>query len=61
MQRRSVGKARTALWSVAVGWLLNPLVVNISTRGNAESIIGALVVATLYFIELERDVIAGLL
>ncbi|KAG0196510.1 hypothetical protein BGX28_010037 [Mortierella sp. GBA30] len=35
-------------------WLLNPMVANISTRGNAESVIGAMVLASFYLIMKKR-------
>jgi len=39
-------------------WLFNPLVFTISTRGNAESILSLLVLATFYFL-MEKRVILG--
>ncbi|KAF8975507.1 hypothetical protein BGZ46_009067, partial [Entomortierella lignicola] len=35
-------------------WLLNPMVANISTRGNAESVIGAMVLGSFYLIMKKR-------
>ncbi|KDQ17920.1 glycosyltransferase family 50 protein [Botryobasidium botryosum FD-172 SS1] len=41
-----IPKSKAALWVGAV-WLLNPVVANISTRGSAEAVLGAIVVSTL--------------
>ncbi|EGC29881.1 glycosyltransferase [Dictyostelium purpureum] len=41
-------------------WLLNPFAINVSTRGNAESVIGAMVLATFYFLTKKKIVLASL-
>lgn len=46
-------------WSAI--WLLNPMVAIISTRGNCESLLGALAIALLYSVETGHIVIAGLI
>ncbi|KAG8708448.1 GPI mannosyltransferase 1 [Ceratobasidium sp. 394] len=43
----SVNYQRLAITWVGALWLLNPMVANISTRGSAESVLGAMVVSTL--------------
>ncbi|KAH3743458.1 GPI mannosyltransferase 1 [Pelomyxa schiedti] len=42
-------------------WLFNPLSVNISTRGNSESVVCALVISALYFISSSRVVLGSVL
>ena len=54
---QNVSAKRTA-YLVAITWLLNPLVATISTRGNAESLVGLLVLASLYAIQ-KQDYIRG--
>lgn len=44
---------RAILWISGL-WLLNPMVANISTRGSAESVLGAMVVTTHYLILSDR-------
>ncbi|GAB5033328.1 gpi mannosyltransferase 1 [Nannochloropsis oceanica] len=40
-------------------WLLNPLVINFSTRGSADTLVSALVLATVLFVQQNRPVLAG--
>ncbi|SCU79218.1 LAMI_0A07822g1_1 [Lachancea mirantina] len=41
-------------------WLLNFMVITISTRGNAESVVCCLVVLTMYFLKIDNFVAAGI-
>jgi phosphatidylinositol glycan class M len=43
----------------ACAWLFNPFAINVSTRGNAESTIGALVLLTLHFLNRKQYATAG--
>lgn len=42
-------------------WLLNPMVITISTRGNAESILSFMVMLTLYWLQHDQLMFAGLI
>ncbi|KAN0024334.1 hypothetical protein ACTFIV_008740 [Dictyostelium citrinum] len=51
--------SRTLLICLA-SWLLNPFSINVSTRGNAESVIGAMVLATFYFLTKKNLTLASI-
>lgn len=49
---------RTSLYYTSL-WLFNPFSVNVSTRGNAESLVVLLVLLTLYFLIVKENYIIG--
>ena len=51
----------TLAMPLACAWLLNPIVVNVSTRGNAEGFVAIWAVASLYAFERRRYTAAALL
>jgi GPI mannosyltransferase 1 subunit M len=58
--KASETKRKATLWVSAL-WLLNPFVFSISTRGSAESVLGLLVVGTLYLVLKGHRQLAALL
>ncbi|KAK9712481.1 GPI mannosyltransferase 1 [Basidiobolus ranarum] len=52
LQRRGLNQTKITFYTSL--WLLNPVVANISTRGNAESLIGAMVLGFLYCLLTKR-------
>ena len=57
---RSLAAAEREAKALSLLWLYNPLVIGISTRGSAESIIVSLVLLTLHFYRERVFVLAGL-
>ncbi|KAM9995768.1 hypothetical protein ACTFIY_001946 [Dictyostelium cf. discoideum] len=51
--------SRTLIICLA-SWLLNPFSINVSTRGNAESVIGAMVLASFYFLTKKNLTLASI-
>src|SRR3989338_9498842 len=56
-----VGREPSALAWIALGWLWNPFMINISTRGNAESLVCAAVLSTLFAASQDAPFVCGLL
>ncbi|EFA83647.1 glycosyltransferase [Heterostelium album PN500] len=48
------------LFACTTAWILNPFVINVSTRGNAESVIGAMVLLSVYFLFKKRLILASI-
>ena len=59
LRRQGLGST-AALWASGSIWLFNPLIIAVSTRGNAESVVAVLVVATVYFVCSGRLTLAAL-
>jgi phosphatidylinositol glycan class M len=55
---RGLSQVKATRWTAL--WMLNPFVATISTRGNAESLLGALVLLTLYLLAQKRDKMAAI-
>ncbi|XP_051538545.1 GPI mannosyltransferase 1 isoform X2 [Myxocyprinus asiaticus] len=55
------GVSRSSAYVYCGLWLLNPLPIGVSTRGNAESLLAALVLSTLLCLESKRRTAAALL
>eukprot|EP00033_Pygsuia_biforma_P004573 GCRY01005015.1.p1 GENE.GCRY01005015.1~~GCRY01005015.1.p1 ORF type:complete len:436 (-),score=79.91 GCRY01005015.1:90-1397(-) len=58
LKKRGISEQKSKLY--ACFWLFNPLSINVSTRGNAESLVSFLVVLTLYFIMKKKVFLAAL-
>lgn len=54
LERAAPEPQRPPVLLIAALWLLNPMVANISTRGSAESVLGAMVIATHFLILSDR-------
>lgn len=57
--RQQIGIEEGIAQLAASAWLINPLVMNISSRGSAESLIIALVLATIYFYNEKLYLLSG--
>lgn len=53
-------EAGLVTWAVSL-WLFNPITVTISSRGNAESIMSALVIGTLFMLYQKRTILSAVL
>eukprot|EP01133_Synstelium_polycarpum_P004206 gene4206-4901_t len=48
------------LFFCTAAWLFNPFVINVSTRGNAESVIGAMVLVSIYFLFKKKLILSSI-
>ncbi|KAL8821521.1 MAG: hypothetical protein Q9191_007290, partial [Dirinaria sp. TL-2023a] len=55
------GMVRETAWKYASLWLLNPMVVTISTRGSSEGLLGVMVVGVVWAVVKRRIGLAGML
>jgi GPI mannosyltransferase 1 subunit M len=58
---RSYGVSETKALRYTCGWLLNPMVATISTRGSSEGLLCAVIIALLWAVESHRILLAGVL
>ncbi|KAF3938765.1 hypothetical protein ABW19_dt0200898 [Dactylella cylindrospora] len=58
---RNYGMTERRAMKYASLWLLNPMVMTISTRGSSEGLLGAMVIALLWAVEKKKVVLSGLL
>ena len=42
-------------------WVYNPIIINVSTRGNADALVSLLVLATIYFLIKKKYVTAAIM
>jgi phosphatidylinositol glycan class M len=58
---RGVSIENSHLKALVCLWLYNPIVINVSTRGNAEALVSVAVLSTLYALQCKRIFMSGLL
>jgi len=56
-----MGHSSSLCTLAAAMWLFNPIAINVSTRGNADSLVSVCVLATLYFLTKNRLSLAAVM